>query len=27
VPSKRKAYYLKLNSLTIAQKRNIAGND
>lgn len=27
VPSKRKAYYLKLNSLTIAQKRNIAGVD
>ena len=27
VPAKRKAYYLKLNSLTIAQKRNISGND
>ncbi len=27
VPAKRKAYYLKLNSFTIAQKRNIAGND
>jgi LysM repeat protein len=27
VPSKRKAYYVKLNALTIAQKRNIAGTD
>jgi LysM repeat protein len=27
VPVKRKSYYLRLNSLTIAQKRNIAGND
>jgi len=27
VPAKRKAYYVKLNSLTIAQKRNIAGAD
>jgi membrane-bound lytic murein transglycosylase D len=27
VPVKRKSYYLKLNSMTIAQKRNIAGAD
>jgi len=27
VPAKRKAYYVKLNSLTLAQKRNIAGAD
>lgn len=27
IPANRKAYYLKLNSLTIAQKRNIAGRD
>jgi membrane-bound lytic murein transglycosylase D len=27
VPVKRKSYYLRLNTFTIAQKRNIAGND
>ncbi|MFM8995495.1 MAG: LysM peptidoglycan-binding domain-containing protein, partial [Bacteroidota bacterium] len=27
VPAKRKTYYVKLNSFTIAQKRNIAGAD